>query len=457
MAKILKQLLLVIAVVLIWSVNATSKKKEEIITPEKGYGYELASPAASMVLEYKSIREEFFFEEGQSTPSMRIIREFKSNGFQDDTLSYDAAGNIIRVGKFRDYEVDKRVELFDGHNSYHVKVILPTSSPYDKEKELRLTDFDSQGNWTKAYYRSDRKKPAVTRTIAYELTPEQKLMLAQNKATTAQDLEFDRALIKSLKTIGIILLVTGIVLCISAGFMKDFCGGQMRWIIWLICGIPIATFLFYYGDHLLQNATHWIRVVFRLGTLIIYMLLMRTAIITMSHDRRISNGFISTINVIWSIWAFFIICPPVMSVIMPNFFGRILSWVLGVILFMINYGYTASRCPRCRNPHGLEFDHRSLEGYRSESNTTTSLRRKNPEIVGLTESGYDLHAKVRTDTTHTTSTTTNTYEMVRDHYVCYECGYVESTGKMKGALIARNVSTSTAKGKEIHDVHAHID
>ncbi len=452
MGKILKFLILVITFLLALPTEGKSKKREEIITPEEGYGYQLASPAASMVLKYKNNQEEFIFEDGQTTPSMRIIREFQPKSFLDDTLSYDASGNIIRVGKYRDYEVEKRVELFDDRHSYLVKPILPTLISNDKEKELRLTDFDSHGNWTKAYYIHDRKNPAVTRTITYTLTPEQEAMLAQTKAATAHDINQDKAIWKYLKIIGFSLLLFCAVMCILAAFMKNVWSGQPRWIIWLICGIPLATFFYLYGEHLLEHAAHAVIVIYRIGALAIYMILMRIAIMSMSKNRSIPNGLISAINIIWSLWAFFLLCPLAVSSIMPNFVGRILSWVLGAALWAINYGYTARRCPRCHNPHGLEFDHRSLEGYRTESNTNTSVRRKNPEVVGFRESGYDFNAQVRTDTTRTTTTTTNTYEIVRDHYVCYECGYVESTGKFKGSLIAHNISRDTERSKEIHDV-----
>lgn len=461
MRQFLKYTMALIAILALCTPEAYAKRKtkqrEEVITAEKGYGYELESPAASMVVQYKSVREEFFFEDGQTVPSMRIIREFKSKGFQDDTLSYDDAGKIIRVGKYRDFDVKDRVKIFDDKHSYLVKHIHPGASPYDRVKEMRLTDFDSHGNWTKAYYKGDTKTPALTRTIAYELTPEQESMLAANKLATEQDINLDKAVRKVFKEgfIGFIILCVG--MCVLTLFKKDLLGGRLRWIVWLICGLPLATVAFLYGVEYVDDVAPGLKVAFRLVALAVYMILMYMSIKTMSRDRRISNSFITTINVIWSLWAFFIICPSVVSAILPNFFGRILSWVLGGVLFVINYGYTAARCPVCRNPHGLEFDHRSLEGYRTESNSSSSYKRNNPKVVGFSQTGGHFNAKVQTDTTRTTTTTTNTYEMVRDHYVCYECGYVELSSTFKGAMIAHNISSSTDKIKEKIDVNGWLD
>ena len=201
MKQIFKYALILIAIIATCLPEAyskkTSKKHEETITVTEDYAYQLQSPAASMVIEYTNrytIRDEFIFEDGNTIPTMRILRELYGNAFQDDTLSYNAQGKIIRVGKLRDHDVNKRVELFDERNSYLVKYILPYWSRTKQNGELYVTDFDSHGNWTKAFTKDDKKNPVLTRTITYTLTPEQEAMLQQNKATTTQDIEADKAL-----------------------------------------------------------------------------------------------------------------------------------------------------------------------------------------------------------------------------------------------------------------------
>lgn len=441
------------ALLLSFPFDAFSKKKEQVITPEKEYGFELSAPAASMVLEYNlnlwPVRDEFIFEEGKQHPTVRIIREIKPNGIEDDTLSYDENGKILRVGKLRNSELPERerVETYDEEHSYFLKCYPPVGKRYNTVDEIRLTDFDKHGNWRKAYFKGDKKKPILTRTITYTLSPEQEAILARNKVDLANSLKRQKENKDFLWLFGLVTAGANALLCLLGACLKSVWGGKLRWLIWLFCGLPIATIAYLYPLKFLENASQDWNIAYQFLALAVYMLLMRAAIKSMSYDRRLSNGFINGINVVWSIWAFFLICPMFMSSLLPNLAGRILHWILAVMLFIINYGYISSRCPVCRNPHGLVFYNRSFEGTRTETTSSHSDKIKNPKVVGLSTTDKFINATVQHDTTRTTTTTSETYELYKDHYVCIECGYVKNSRVMKGALIGRNTSTSTRKFK----------
>ncbi|MDE5881068.1 MAG: hypothetical protein K2H60_05005 [Muribaculaceae bacterium] len=76
-----KYLLILLTLMLSFTYDSYGKKetaKEIIIFPEQDYATTLNAPVAAMVLEYHSpnlIEEELIFEEGKTTPAIRIIKK----------------------------------------------------------------------------------------------------------------------------------------------------------------------------------------------------------------------------------------------------------------------------------------------------------------------------------------------------------------------------------------------
>ncbi|MDE5880100.1 MAG: hypothetical protein K2H60_00075 [Muribaculaceae bacterium] len=321
-------------------------------------------------------------------------------------------------------------------------------------ERLRLTDFDSQGNWRKAsYYFDNKKTPIVTRTLSYTHSPEHIALLEKSKELY-QEVEdhktndsHDKFLLLGLSIPG--LLIT--LLCLRA---KNLFSGKFRWIMVLIIGLQSVTMFWFSVTLLIPAQPAWYQKVFSLVFMIAYIVLMELAMKSMVYDRRLSNGFITFFLVIWSLWAELLLCPTTLAALIPSI-GAILGYILGLVLAGFYYRYLINRCPRCRNPFGLQYHHRSMEGLKTVTRTTqsTKYRDEHPQVLGLSQSGTYTHATLGVKGTRTTTTNTNVYETYRDHHKCWECGYMTTSSLMRGKLVDSDSSTSTDSTKDIVDVH----
>ncbi len=460
MNRFLKTLVSLIAFTIVFSSEAYSKKREEKITPDREYAYSLDSPVASMVIEYHlssgiPIREEFIYEEGSTEPAYRIIREYKGRSYADDSLLYNKEGRVVRVGKYRDFEMKERerVEYFEGNNHYHPRTIPPIDQKVNTDPEpIILSDFDSNGNWRKAYFTTDKKNPVLTRTISYKYSPEYEALISQhpemlqnteNKIVSEKNMV--NFILHALWVIPLILLIV----CVLVFTRKNSNGGKGLWISILIFGLPVASFLYMFIIDFISGSDYASYKPFVTGAmLVLYMLLMRWAIMSMSNDRKLSNDFINTFNVIWGVWTFFTLSPSFMSSIMPNFFGRILSWLLPAVLTLINYAYTISRCPVCHRPHSLVLDHVTDDGVIQEHSHRTSVRKSKPEVTGLYLLDDSFGGTIKRNVTQNDTHTTKTYQAYSNHYKCVECGHTYTVSGLKGKLLHEEVNRTTTKYKE---------
>jgi|GEM_PF-5491187 len=459
MNRIFKSLLILGVICCFAPTETLAKKKVESIASEKEYGFKLDSPAASMTLKYTiiamvstKVEDEFIFEEGNAYPTIRIVKEFRKGEMSADTLLYNKDGKIVRVGKYRNFDIEKRVEYFDESHTYFLKWYPPTGG--NPNSNISLTDYDSHGNWQTAYSERDKKNALLKRAISYQLSPEQEALIAQYKPMlkTAEEKNRISENIHTFIDNGLpVIAIICALLCILSLGIKDAAGGKLRWIIIIVLGIPSASVLFFCGVEYVTDNYPKYKFLYELASLGIYIACIQSSIKAIMNDRRISNFFISFFSTIWSIWALFILCPHFMASFMPNLFGRVLSWLLAAGLYAANIMIFRERCPRCHNPHGLELYDETLEGTKTEISRSSHRSEGEPRITDFSDNGHRVKARVEQDFTDTCTTTATTYQMIRQHFKCKECGHMESSGLMKGWILSKNSSSTTKKTRKTTD------
>lgn len=455
---ILLRILLFMIAVLILPLNIEAKKsskriskknkKEVVIKGADGYAFLLNGSAASMILEYTDnsgdkIRDEYIYQNNSQKPSMRLMSTTRGKWHQVDTVTYNNEGRVVRVGRLKKPKNKERVQIFKENGfSYVAGPFPPFVRRNHRSDEIRLTNFDSHDNWTTAFFVGD-KKPLIKRKITYTYSPEQINLLKKN-ASLLEEVEQNmqsEELFMALFAGGIMLFCG--IFCLIAIFMKKAGGGKVRWILLLIFGMPFASIAYFLGAKFLLPLFGSLRPLYFLITILVYMVAMWVSITTMSKNRRISNRFIEVIIIIWSFWALFVLCPWFMSSICPNIAGKILSYVLGMVLAMVNYNYISNRCPCCRNPHGLSFDHSKVIGTKTQTNRQHREKWDNHKVIYETDSVLEIGSRI-TNKDYENSTT---HEVCQDYYTCVECGYVVKGGKWLGRMIDKSSSVTTSYGK----------
>ena len=229
--------------------------------------------------------------------------------------------------------------------------------------------------------------------------------------------------------------------------MENQVGGKLRWVLILIFGIPVATILLYAGQSFINDHIPSFRTSYALICIVIYMISMRVSVKKMASNRRLSDDFINSIISVWSIWTFFTLCPVFMVTIMPNFFGKILSFLLCCVLWVINMLITIDRCPKCRNPKGLEhYKDEELDEVIVETSDSGSVSRSMPQ-----HSDTLFGERIEQNVKYTDSYHTKKYQAVKSIYKCKECGALVDRGTFKGKLIESTHERVTRKEKQTTD------
>lgn len=453
--------ILVLTLMFIFSPSPEMQAKVRIDTIATEEVYNLERPAASMTLDFNNdgiwgyVHEELIFDDGAMTPTLKVSCLKADRFTSTDTLLFGQNGGIVRAATaLKNYKGNTtKVIIPSSKNRFNTSIKLPTHMAADK---LCVTDFDKEGNWRKAYWCGLTDKTIISRSLSYKHTPEQSILLDYYRPILHDsEIEFQNLFESDLSKANarpFILagLLAGFALLslIIIKFMNSAWNGKMRWVLITIIGIPVLTHVLIDGVDLIEKSAGGNAGKMFLGTALVLYLFLGTAMIkSMNFDRRLGNGFISIINAIWSLWAIRFIAIAFTCLFFPNLWGLALGIILGIVIAAYT-GHGYDRCPSCHNPHGMELVKQTLEGTETVTDIDRKSHRSAPKTTSVFASGDSYEEKFEVNTTNTTTVTTKTYQKIKEHFRCKECGYEYSGATRRGWMINKDSFTSSETTKE---------